>query len=186
MAGELRVTGGRLVRRRFKVPDLADKGLVRPTSDRVREALFSSLGPHLDGARVLDAFAGSGALGIEALSRGAARATFLEKDPRVARVLRDNLATLGLTDEAEVRVGDARRALATLDEGAFDLVLADPPYALALDEELLAGLARAVAEGGLLVLERDTRSQDPVVPGLSLCRDRVYGSTRVSTWEKPS
>lgn len=186
MAGDLRVTGGRLVRRRFKVPAAADRGLVRPTSDRVREALFSSLGDLVCGARALDAFAGSGALGIEALSRGAARATFLERDPRVVRALRQNVAELDLGAQAELRVGDARRLLSGLPAGAFELVLVDPPYQELLDEALLLELTRVLAPGGVLVLERDARTEDLPPPGLSLCRDRVYGSTRLVTWEKPA
>jgi 16S rRNA (guanine966-N2)-methyltransferase len=186
VAGELRVTGGRLARRRFKVPAAADRGTLRPTSDRVREAIFSSLrtfmGP-LDELRVLDLYAGSGALGIEALSRGAAAATFVERDRRVARTLRENLRSLDLEETAELVCSDVDR---WLGQGAtsFDLVFADPPYRLAIDEGRAAALAEAVAEGGLLVLERDTRSEDEPPPGLSLEREGVYGSTRVTLWRR--
>jgi 16S rRNA (guanine966-N2)-methyltransferase len=184
MAGALRVTGGRLVRRRLQVPRAADKGDVRPTTDRVREALFSSLAARgaLDGARVLDLFAGSGALGIEALSRGAQAATFVERAREVIAVLRRNLRELGL--EAEVLERDAARALGKLPDAAFDLVLADPPYARAIDEAWLTEVARVLAPGGLLVLERAARDQPPpALDGLPLSDERVYGSTKVFIYE---
>lgn len=187
MAGSLRVTGGRLVRRRFAVPGEADRGAVRPTSDRVREALFSSLGSVLDegffGLEVLDAWAGSGALGIEALSRGAARATFIEKSRRVSATLSRNLRELGLTADSEVMVADVGRALERLGEERFDLVLADPPYGEVL-EPVLPALVRALKPDGILVLERDKRASDSPPPALSLLRDRVYGQTRVTTWQR--
>lgn len=187
MAGSLRVTGGRLVRRLFAVPDEADKGHVRPTSDRVREAVFSSLETALNdgfaGIAALDGWAGSGALGIEALSRGAARVTFIERNKRVSAALKRNLIDLGLTGEADVIVDDAARALARLPDASFDLVLVDPPYKEPL-EALLPALVRVLREGGVLVLERDKKAVDPSPPGLSLVRDKVYGETRVTMWRR--
>lgn len=187
MAGTLRVTGGRLVRRLFAVPDDADRGHVRPTSDRVREALFSSLSSALpggfSGAVVLDAWAGSGALGIEALSRGAAHVTFIEKNRRVSATLKRNLLDLELVARADVIVDDAARALRSLDDARFDLVLVDPPYAEPL-EPLLPSLVRVLQQDGILVMERDKRAPDPTPPGLSLVRDKVYGQTRVTMWTR--
>src|SRR5580692_6775643 len=120
----MRVIAGRLGGRRLTAP----RGMAtRPTSDRVREALFSALGP-LGGAAVLDLYAGTGALGIEALSRGAARATFVESARPALAALRDNLAALGLEGAARVLAMPVERAVTRLG-GAFDLVLADPPYA---------------------------------------------------------
>lgn len=187
MAGELRITGGRLARRRLRVPPAADRGLVRPTSDKVRAALFSALAAQpavkLEGARVLDLFAGSGALGVEALSRGAAHALFVERDRATARVVEDNLRALGLADDgvgnaAEVRCSDAARVLAALPQGSVDLVLLDPPYAADV-EALLTGVLRVLAPDGAVVLERDRRSADRLPAGLSPTFDRVYGDTRV-------
>lgn len=187
MAGSLRVTGGRLVRRLFAVPDDADRGHVRPTSDRVREAMFSSLGSVLPegfaSIDVLDAWAGSGALGIEALSRGAARATFVEQNRRVSATLKRNLIDLGLVASADVVVDDTARALQRLGDERFDLVLVDPPYADPL-EPVLPGLVRVLKPDGILVMERDKRASDPEPPGLSLVRDRVYGQTRVTMWRR--
>lgn len=187
MAGELRITGGTLVRRRFLVPGEADAGLVRPTADRVREALFSSLGGEvLTGARVLDAFAGSGALGLEALSRGAVHCQFFERSPRVAQVLRRNLGALSLERNATVTLGDAGRLLRGLPDDAFDLQFVDPPYATPLEGAWLAELVRTLAPGGLVVFERDARSRDDIPEALALRRERVYGQTRVSIWGKRS
>ena len=115
----------------------------RPTTDRAREAWMSVVHPSLDGARVLDLFAGSGALGLEALSRGATEATFVEHDPRALAALRKNLATLGAADRATIVRTDAVRFVQTLAAGAFDIAFADPPYQ--------QGLATAVADRWLEV-----------------------------------
>ncbi|HET8592654.1 MAG TPA: RsmD family RNA methyltransferase [Solirubrobacterales bacterium] len=116
---ELRITGGELRGRRLKVP----RGDVRPTTERVREAVFSILG-EVSGARVLDLFCGSGALAVEALSRGAAEATLVDSDPRTAR---DNLEALGLEERARTVRSDAARFLGRAEQRSFDLVLCDPP-----------------------------------------------------------
>jgi 16S rRNA (guanine966-N2)-methyltransferase len=165
----------------------------RPTSDRVREALFSSLADEVPGAVVLDLFAGSGALGIEALSRGAGYAVFVDDDRRAVRTVRDNLAAARLAARALVLQADAARfcaapaaALGRRDgpPGPFDLVFCDPPYALALPAVLgllgdLAG-AGALARGAVAVVERDRRDADLERPGPARFvhdRDRVYGDT---------
>jgi 16S rRNA (guanine966-N2)-methyltransferase len=177
-----RVVGGTLGGRRLQVP----RGTtVRPTSDRVREALFSTLGARVVDAVVLDLFAGSGALGIEALSRGARAATFVERDRAVARVLRANLATLDLV--ADVRVADAARFVGELShtpaENPFDLVLCDPPYRIASGHvaDLLTRLVATghVAADAMMVVERE-RHGEPLVfdDGGPLVTDaRVYGDT---------
>jgi 16S rRNA (guanine966-N2)-methyltransferase len=177
-----RIVAGRLGGRRLRVPR---GSAVRPTSDRVREALFSTLGARVVDAVVLDLFAGSGALGIEALSRGARTVTFVERDRATARVLRDNLATLDL--EADVRVTDAARFVGELPaatpSGPFDLVLCDPPYRVASAHvaDLLVRLAASghLAADAMMVVERD-RHGAPLVfgDGGPLVTDaRVYGDT---------
>jgi 16S rRNA (guanine966-N2)-methyltransferase len=165
----------------------APRGLdTRPTSDRVRESVFNLVGP-VDGATVLDVFAGSGALGIEALSRGAARAVFVERDAEAVRTIEHNLDKLRLTGARVVR-GDALTTLA--QEGAagrkYDLVLVDPPYGMAIEiqPQLARYLPPLLAEDGLLVLETDARVE-PELP-LPLRTSRVYGSTRVTLFEAPS
>jgi 16S rRNA (guanine966-N2)-methyltransferase len=148
----------------------------RPTADRVREALFSMLGD-VSGACVLDLFAGSGALGIEALSRGAASATFVESDSRAAAVVRRNLEMLGAN--GEVRRQDALRFLAAA-QGTFDLVLADPPYdsAAHLAGPLAERLPAVLAEGARIVTESDKRR--PLELPFPLLRERAYGDVRIA------
>lgn len=135
--GEIRIIGGAWRSRRVRFP--AAPGL-RPTPDRVRETLFNWLGSLVEGARVLDLFAGSGALGLEALSRGAARVEFVERRRSVAAALRANLERLGGDERGQVRCGDALAWLHSA-RGPFDLVFMDPPYASALAEPALALLA---------------------------------------------
>jgi 16S rRNA (guanine966-N2)-methyltransferase len=174
----MRVVAGRFGGRRLQAPRGRD---TRPTADRVREALFAMLGP-LDGERVLDLFAGSGALAIEALSRGAARATLVERDARAVAVLRANLAALELSDdEARVIHGPARAALrdASARGDAYDLVLLDPPYreAPALGRELSQALPTVLAPAARVVAESDRHA--PLALDLPVVRERRYGDTLI-------
>jgi len=174
----VRVVGGSLGGRRLNTPT---GSAVRPTSDRVREALFSILGP-LDGQVVLDLFAGSGALGIEALSRGAERVVFADNAPGALTALRANLTSLGLaTEVAQVRRGDARVVLRNARRGAetYDLVLLDPPYRLAaaLGRELTEGLAGLLNAGARVVTESDRRA--PLELGFDVADERRYGDTLI-------
>jgi 16S rRNA (guanine966-N2)-methyltransferase len=172
----MRVIAGRWGGRRLQAPP--GEG-TRPTSDRVREALFSVLGARVEGARVLDLFAGSGALGIESLSRGAAEATFVDSAPASVRAVRANLAALGA--EAEVRRADARRFLGSASAAArqYDLVFLDPPYRLVgrLERELTAALPAVLAPGAAVVVESDRRA--PLELGLPLLDERRYGDTLI-------
>ncbi len=175
----VRVIAGTLGGRRLKAPP--GRG-TRPTADRVREALFSMLGG-LDGERVLDLFAGSGALGIEALSRGAGSALFVERDRRAAGVLEENLRELGLGSEvAAVRRGEALAALRALAAGGaqYDLVLIDPPYAEASDlgPKLAALLGPVLAPGARVVSESDRRAALQL--GLPIATERRYGDTSIT------
>jgi 16S rRNA (guanine(966)-N(2))-methyltransferase RsmD len=153
---------------------------VRPTSDRVREALFAQLGA-LEDAHVLDLYAGTGALGIEALSRGASAAVFVERSPASLAVLRDNLGRLGLAAQSRIVRGDALAVVRRLGRSAerFDLILADPPYALEVGPALLGALraARIVAPGGTVVIESSRRHPVRPVPGWRVVSDRRYGDT---------
>lgn len=174
----MRIVAGRWGGRRLSAPR---GSATRPTSDRVREALFSILGARVEGARVLDLFAGSGALGLEALSRGAARADFVETAPRALSALRANLDSLGAGDEARVLRSDALRHLRGADvaERQYDLVFLDPPYALAarLGPELSESLPRVLAPGATVVSESDRR--DPLHLELPLRDERSYGDTLI-------
>ena len=160
----------------------------RPTADRVREAAFNLLGPGAaEDATVLDLFAGSGAMGLEALSRGAARATFVESDREACRAINGNLDKLGL-EGATVLCQDALAALRADARGAtrYDLVLIDPPYAMlaGLLPTLDRYLPPVLSPGGLLGVESAAR-EEPVL-GLPLRTSRRYGAARVSLFEAPS
>jgi len=154
----------------------------RPTSDRVREAVFNALESldAIEGARVLDAFAGSGALGIEALSRGAAEATFADTDAGARAVVAANVAHTGLEDRATVVGADGATALA---RGPWDLVLLDPPYAFDGWSTLLAGVAEGLSADGVAVLESDREIEvEGVLRGI---RVRRYGGTVVTFATRP-
>jgi 16S rRNA (guanine966-N2)-methyltransferase len=153
----------------------------RPTGDRIREAAFNLVGP-VDGAVVLDLFAGSGAMGMEALSRGAARATFVESDRGACRTIDANLDKLRLTG-ARVLCHDVLRFLAT-ERGPYDLILVDPPYDLveSLAVPLSSHLPRLLAPDGLVVYETSAR-QEPALGGLELRTTRRYGNVRLTLFE---
>jgi len=167
----VRITGGELRGRRLYVP----KTGVRPTTGRVREAIFSMLGS-VEDARVLDLFCGTGALGIEALSRGAAEAKLVDSRPTAAR---RNVEFLQLSDRGEVVRADAARFLRRAASCSFDLVLCDPPYRLAdrLAAELDPLIRAALAEGGRVMVE--TSPDRPLRLGLPLITERSYGDTLV-------
>lgn len=163
----------------------------RPTAARVRESLFNHLvaarlGSDWSELRVLDLFAGSGALGIEALSRGAHDATFVERDPRAARVIRDNLRTLAADDRGRVIQRDAVRAISALRGQRFDLVFADPPYADDVLGAILDGLFEAalVDADGLVVLEHDARTPPPEHPAWSVAIVRDHGDTAMTILQR--
>ncbi len=178
----VRVIAGKYGGRRLRAP----RGrATRPTSERVREAVFSMLG-ELQGAVVLDLFAGTGALAIEALSRGAARAVLVECDPRALTALQANLTELGLgAPEAEVRRGEAATALRNARERqeTYDLIFVDPPYRHAgvLGRELQAALPSVLAPRARVVVESDRRSEPPALP-LEVETRRRYGDTEIAIY----
>jgi 16S rRNA (guanine966-N2)-methyltransferase len=174
----VRVVAGTFKGQRLEVPRRA----TRPTADRVREALFSMLGS-VGGLDVLDLYAGSGALGIEALSRGAASATFVDSDTAALRALRSNLARLGIEGARVVRA-DAIAFLrnAARRELRWDLVLCDPPYRLAprLGEPLGPLVGKALGAGARIVCESSVRQ--PLELDLALLKERRYGETRIAVY----
>ena len=184
----MRITGGTHRSRVLVAPSGAS---TRPTSDRVREALFGLLAAagHLEGARVLDLYAGTGALALEALSRGAAHATLLEWSPHALAALRANVKALGLETRTQVLqadVGKARRRLAP--SGPFDLVFADPPWALVESGDAPRALADLIklpilAPSSLVVLEHSARTEAPLIAGLALDQTRRYGDTALAVYK---
>jgi 16S rRNA (guanine(966)-N(2))-methyltransferase RsmD len=186
----MRITGGTFRSRPIGAPHGRS---TRPTSDRVREALFGILtsAGAIESSRVLDLYAGTGALGLEALSRGAARATFVESAREALGVLRANIASLGVGGQSDVVAADlasARGRTAVVDRGPFDLVLADPPWAM-VDTgdvtDLLASLASSgtFAEGATVVLEHSSRTPHPAIDGICHVQDRRYGDTTLAFYK---
>jgi 16S rRNA (guanine966-N2)-methyltransferase len=178
----VRITGGTFRSRRIDAP-AGDR--TRPTTDRVREALFSVLAHEIDidGATILDAFAGSGALAFEALSRGARFAYLLEESRAAARIIDANAAALGVAGRVSVVVGDAERGIARVRE-RVRLALADPPWAMIEGPTFARFLARAAAkvpwdENALFVVEHRAGDELPDVVGLETIADRTWGDTGV-------
>ncbi|HYN10638.1 MAG TPA: 16S rRNA (guanine(966)-N(2))-methyltransferase RsmD [Vicinamibacterales bacterium] len=184
----MRIIAGTLRGRRLQAPP---GSRVRPTSDSLRETLFNVLGPSLDGARVLDAFAGTGALGLEAISRGAAHATFVERDPTALRVLRENIDACGAAEACAIIRGNFPIALeqpkSLNAQRSFDLILLDPPYEI---EDLLAVVAAAAAfaaSSGRVVLEHSRRRISPEAAGpLRRARVLTAGDSALSFYARES
>lgn len=175
----MRIVGGSLRGRRLRaVPGTG----TRPTADRVRQSLFDLLGQRMDALAILDLYAGTGALGLEAISRGAASALLVEKDARACGVILGNIADLRLEGQARLLRGELPSALAQLRGQRFDLVFSDPPYALRAAQPIVDGLcANDVLEpGARLVLEMDRREESPQLrAGLAKVDERHYGDTLV-------
>lgn len=179
----MRIIGGRAKGRALRVP----REVSRPTTDRVRESVFGMLSAVLEGARVLDLFAGSGALGLEALSRGAASCDFVEQNRGASRVLEENLQKSGLPG-GRVRTAEAGRFLEQLT-GEYDLIFADPPYADGLRDPAADLAAREgwrdwLADDGLLVLERQAAEQSLSLRGLEVLKNRRYGKSEITIYQK--
>jgi 16S rRNA (guanine966-N2)-methyltransferase len=178
LPGRVRIVAGSRRGRYIKVPHA---GEVRPTSEMVRGAVFNALGP-VGGLRVLDLFAGSGALGLEALSRGATSCVFVEADRAVAAVLGENIRALEYEPAGHVLVADYRRAVQSLVEAErrFDLLFVDPPYRILSEVEgaLTPFVSSLLTEGGVVVIESDGSSQASL--GLTPVFVRTYGDTKIT------
>jgi 16S rRNA (guanine(966)-N(2))-methyltransferase RsmD len=177
---EVRIIGGQW--RRSLLP-VADKPGLRPTPDRVRETLFNWLGQDLSGWRVLDAFAGSGALGFEAASRGAAEVTLLERDPELVKLLaasRDRLKA----ETLRVQRADALVWMGAAPAASFELVLLDPPFDAGLHAPALAAATRLVVPGGMVYVEAAEAAPEPSPAGLGLHRHTRAGMVHASLWLK--
>ena len=177
----MRIIAGTLKGRRLTAPTW--EGL-RPTSDKLRETLFNVVAPRIGGARVLDGYAGTGALGIEAISRGAAHVTFVERDRRAQALIEGNLAHCGIAGGYVIIRDSVVRALSDLDGRLFDLVLLDPPYDQPADEPIAAA-GRRLAPDGLLVLEHARRVSAPASAGVLVrTRQLMSGDSALSLFER--
>src|SRR5688500_9464635 len=173
----MRVIAGRCKGRRLRTPTW--DGL-RPTSDKLRETLFNVLASRIDGARVLDGYAGTGAVGLEALSRGAAHVTFVEHDRRAATLIAANLAACGVERGYTIEGSDVVSVLRRASVGAFDLILLEPPYDRPAVGEALATAAHALTPDGWLVLERATRRAPEAPESLERVRDVKSGDSTLT------
>ncbi|MEM7058717.1 MAG: 16S rRNA (guanine(966)-N(2))-methyltransferase RsmD [Pseudomonadota bacterium] len=182
----MRIIGGRLKGTRLAAPGAqgGGKAHLRPTSDRVRESIFNLLAhgdyPAIEGMRVLDLFAGTGALGLEALSRGAAWAVFIDDGPAARGLIRQNIETLQVIGQTKLWRRDATR-LGPCRGAAFDLVFADPPYGSDLGMRALASALAGgwVAPGAVIVLEQAAEDAFEALAGITLVDERTYGETSV-------
>jgi len=184
----MRIIGGAAKRRSFKSPS-ASQG-VRPILSRIKKSLFDILSPRLGGAVFLDLYAGSGAVGIEALSRGAASVTFVDKNPACLSVIRQNLSKLQMFDRARLVRADVLTGL-HLAGGPFDLIFMGPPYhdlqwnARRLTAPTLGAIARAkiLKEGGWVIGQHHAKEPDAALPEWDLFREQRYGDTRLSFFQ---
>ena len=179
----MRVIAGALKGRRLKAPTW--EGL-RPTSDKLRETLFNILAPRILNARVLDGYAGTGAVGIEALSRGAAHVTFVERDRRAQALIADNLAHCGIQEGYAIIRASVARALADLAGASFDIMVFDPPYNQPPGDVVLAAAASRLAADGVLVIEHARRVVAPEWAGrLVRTRDVPSGDSALAFYSWP-
>ncbi|MFW5999187.1 MAG: 16S rRNA (guanine(966)-N(2))-methyltransferase RsmD [Halanaerobiaceae bacterium] len=158
---------------------------VRPTQDRVREAIFNILALEIPGTVVLDLFAGFGGLGLEALSRGAKEAVFVERDSRNAAIIEENIASCGFFAQSSLQVEDVFWFLETC-ERCFDIVFMDPPYGKGLARKVVSKIAdkALLAERGLLVVEQHIDAGLPEVNGLRKYKEKIYGTTKITLLEE--
>lgn len=178
----MRVITGSARGRKLRTPSGGE--IVRPTTDKVKEAMFSIVQFELENAVVLDAFAGSGQLGIEALSRGARHAYFTEENKTAYQVVRSNLQTTGLSERATLLQTDVFSFLVRTEE-CFDVVFSDPPYEKGLTERILPLISARCRAGALVMCETATVEELPVsVGGLFKQREYKYGKTKLTTYRK--
>lgn len=172
----IRLSGGTKKKSTLKIP----KG-IRPTRGIVRRSIFDRLGPFIEGKRVLELFAGTGAIGLEAISRGAEEVWFVEKSVIVSRVLEKNIKNLSFEDKAHILKKDVRKALDILKSMGekFDVAFSDPPYAFHKLEETLSEIGKVLNEEGIFILEVKKDTKPPQISGLSLEKEVRFGETKI-------
>ena len=182
----MRITSGSVKGYKLKVPP---NDRVKPAQSIVRQAIFNMIGEHIVGARVLDLFAGSGSLGIEALSRGASWCDFVDRDKKCTGIIKQNLLHTNFREKSKVYTLSAKRFIDRLINGLaidkYDFVLLSPPYAQGVDRELLKQLPQILESRGVVVFEHAQETEVPEAPnGLKLIDERVYGAAKVSFLQK--
>lgn len=181
----MHITSGKVKGYKLKVPP-GDR--VRPAQSIVRQAIFNIIGEHIIGARVLDLFAGSGSLGIEALSRGASWCNFVDKDKKVTRIIKENLLHTRFEDKAKVHTMKAERFLEESDPEIYDFIFLSPPYAQGIDSELLEKLPQVLKSRGVVIFEHAKETKLPKHPklpnSLRLLDQRTYGAATISFLQK--
>jgi 16S rRNA (guanine(966)-N(2))-methyltransferase RsmD len=178
----MRIIAGEFKGRRLAAPTWTG---LRPTSDKLRETIFNILAPRIAGALVVDGFAGTGAIGLEALSRGAAHVLFIERDRRAAALIARNSAACGVEGRYTIECGDVATVLRRLSDAVFDLILLDPPYDQAEVGDVLRVAADRVKAGGLVMLERAARREPDVPPTLVRTRDVKSGDSTLTFFSLP-
>lgn len=178
----IRVVGGKYGGRKLQAPDT---NRTHPMSERARNALFNSLGQEVEGAHVLDAFAGTGAVGLEALSRGATHVTFIEKDRVAQRILAENIASIGVENTTDIIRTTVVNWIETYKGRQFDLIFADPPYH---DPQFstVTRLFDLLKPGGLMVLSHPGRGERPTKSGVVVVDDRSYGNAFLTFYRRES
>jgi len=172
----VRIVSGRFGGRKIETPDGKK---THPMAERVKNALFNSIGEEIAGARVLDAFAGSGAVGIEAISRGASHATFIEKDRIAQKIIVGNITTLGIENETKVISASVAAWVSTYNGELFDIIFVDPPYHDTQFSTVMQ-LTGLLKPGALMVLSRPGRSESPTKPGVVVVDNRSYGDAALT------
>lgn len=173
----MRVAGGKVKGHQLKVPKVRD---IRPTQESVRLAIFNILGDLVEGRKTLDLYAGSGALGIEALSHGAREAVFIEQNRHACEVIRENLAHAKIDKKGKVICRSVHQMLIELPDQDFELVFLDPPYAIGKLDHIFAALVPHLKRGALVVYEHAKTTEAPVGSSLRIIDRRIYGETKVT------
>jgi len=173
----MRVAGGKAKGHRLKVPKVRD---IRPTQESIRTNIFNILGDFVEGKKVLDLYAGSGSLGIEALSRGADEVIFIESNKHACRIIKENLNHAKLQMKGKVMCHDVKQVLMTLPDRDVGLVLLDPPYSIGKMDHVFSALSPHLKRGGVVVYEHSKTTDVPDDPGFTIFDRRMYGSTKVT------
>jgi 16S rRNA (guanine(966)-N(2))-methyltransferase RsmD len=173
----MRVAGGKIKGHLLKVPKVRD---IRPTQESIRLAIFNILGDFVEGKKVADLYAGSGSLGIEALSREAKEAIFIESNHHACETIRENLNPARIGPKGKVICRDVEQALSELPDNRLELVFLDPPYAVGKLDHIFRSLLPHLRRGAVIVYEHSKMTEPPVIPGLRIFDRRIYGSTKVT------